>query len=198
MCWSASVSLNTFIFSMFSVWFAYFNNITKLSYVFAMGSFASMQLLEYFVWTNTFSNELISKIALCILMLVPVIAIFCLTSLHYISILLGMYSLFIMFTFVFFKPWNTIDFRMIPSKKSKHLSWLWLDFPWYITILWFIFLIFPSYLNGFWVWAFLLSCSAGYSYVMFSHDKTWGSIWCWICNATAIYYIYKVFMKDIC
>lgn len=131
MCWSASVSLNTFIFSLFAVLFAYFNNIIEFPYVVLMFAFASMQLLEYFVWTNTFSNKLISKIALCLIILQPIVAFFCITNpakKHYTPILLGLYSLFCLATFAFF-PLKTINFRMAPSKKSKHLSWLWLDFP---------------------------------------------------------------------
>jgi hypothetical protein len=101
-------------------------------------------------------------------------------------------------TFAFIKPLSTIDFRMIPSKTSKHLSWFWLDFPWYVTIIWLFFLYLPMCLNKLWfLFAFCLSAIL-YSYIMFAHDKTWGSIWCWIANSIAIYFIYKVFMKDFC
>ena len=171
MCWSASVSLNTFIFSIFSVCFAYFNNIIGLTNSLLFGLYASIQLLEYFVWSNTFSNKLISKIALCVILVQPFLAILCITNkskLHYIPILLGLYSIFVISIFAFFKPWNTIDFRMIPSKQTKHLSWLWLDFPWYVTIIWLIFLIYPSYLNEFWLGVIFLIGTVGYSYVMFA------------------------------
>lgn len=201
MCWSASVSLNTFIFSVFAVFFAYFNNIIPLAPLVLICVYASMQLLEYFVWTNTFSNKLISKISLGVVFLQPFVAIMCISNpskVQYIQPLLVAYSLFVISTFAFFKPWSTIDFRMIPSTKSKHLSWLWLDFPWYVTITWLAFLIYPSYLNRFWLGFIFLIVGSGYSYVMFRHDKTWGSLWCWVGNATAFYYIYRVFMKDIC
>jgi hypothetical protein len=36
------------------------------------------------------------------------------------------------------------------------------------------------------------------TYIFFSHNLTWGSLWCWIVNLLAFACIIKVFWKDIC
>ena len=59
MCWSASVSINTYAFGLFASLFAYSNGVTNLLGFILYQSFIIMQLIEYFIWTKTFSNRLI-------------------------------------------------------------------------------------------------------------------------------------------
>ena len=67
MCWSAEVSLNTFLFSLFGISFAYYNGIINVFSFLYLLSFISMQLLEYFTWNHLNDikiNRLLSKIGL--------------------------------------------------------------------------------------------------------------------------------------
>ncbi len=58
MCWNATVSLNTFLFSFFAVNFAYFNNVINIYEYLFINSFISMQLIEYFTWKNLNNKNL--------------------------------------------------------------------------------------------------------------------------------------------
>ena len=52
MCWNQTISLNTFIFTLFGINFAYLNNVISIyDYIFYL-LFSSIQLLEYFAWGN--------------------------------------------------------------------------------------------------------------------------------------------------
>ena len=78
MCWNETVSLNTFIFSLFGISFAYFNNVIN-SYLFVhLLSFNSMQLLEYFTWkhlNNKKINRLLSMLGLFLIFIQPILFI---------------------------------------------------------------------------------------------------------------------------
>jgi hypothetical protein len=75
MCWSANVSLNTYIFGLFACIFSYMNNRIKLYNLFFLQSFMSIQLIEYFVWKKQFSNKLLSQIAYILILVQPIFAI---------------------------------------------------------------------------------------------------------------------------
>ena len=75
MCWNANVSINTYIFGLFACLFALFNNkISVMSLLFAQ-SWMSMQLIEYFIWNKSFSNRLLSQIALLVILSQPIFGI---------------------------------------------------------------------------------------------------------------------------
>jgi hypothetical protein len=74
MCWNATVSLNTFLFSFFGINFAYFNNVINIyEYLFCY-SFISIQLVEYFTWKHLHNkklNRLLSQLGLFIIFMQP-------------------------------------------------------------------------------------------------------------------------------
>ena len=72
MCWNASVSLNTYILGLFACLFAYFNNKLSLFELLIFQSFMFMLLTEYFVWSNQFSNRVVSQLLLILVILQPV------------------------------------------------------------------------------------------------------------------------------
>ena len=92
MCWNASVSLNTFLFSSFILGLIIYNNLfTKYkiqhlnniwAYLF-LSSFILMQLIEFFIWkniNNKFYNNIFSICATLLLIIQPIISIMIITN----------------------------------------------------------------------------------------------------------------------
>jgi hypothetical protein len=194
MCWNASISINTFLFSTFAVILAFGNNILSLVQVFFYMSFISMQFIEYLIWSKTFSNRSLSMIALLLIVLQPVCSLICIKDKNLLVPLLIGYSIFVAYIFT---RWNTIDFRSIKSSNG-HLSWKWLD--WSVTILaiWMFFFFISFIINKSYLYLIIGLIAVVVCYVLFRDTQTWGSLWCWISNACAIVLLYFVFAKDIC
>lgn len=192
MCWSAEVSLNTFLFSLFGASFAYFNGvISGFSFLYLL-SFISMQLLEYFTWKNINdkkANRLLSKIGLFLIFIQIPLFIYSRENFKYKPSLLGIYLLFSLSVFYF-----DIDFSMNKAPNG-HLAWNWLNFP---PI---IYLIYVSFFLGLCLYqerylSFILYfIIIGGIYYTYNRSNTWGSLWCWIANAISFKLIGEVFLK---
>jgi hypothetical protein len=198
MCWNASVSLNTYIFGLFASSFAYYNGITNILGFIFYQSFIIIQLIEYFIWSKTFSNKLLSQIALFVILCQPIINIIKIeTQPKFIPYLLVAYFIFIIILYTIIIPINTIQFSSVPSKNG-HLSWKWLNWNIYIIAIWYAFLslrwiIDKMYLTLIFVTIFLII-----SIILYKESNTWGSMWCWIANLISFYFILAVFYKDFC
>jgi hypothetical protein len=200
MCWNASVSLNTYIFSTFACTFAFLNGVITVPELLMLQSFMSMQLVEYFTWKHISSlsiNKLLSQVALLLILIQPIFSIFCLNDKRYIPYLLGGYLVFLLILFVFIKPWNTIKFKMQPASNG-HLAWHWLEFPLYVLLIWLFFFIIRHYLNKDWLTLIPVVFLVVVSYILYHKTNTWGSIWCWFANATAFLLVGLVFWKELC
>jgi hypothetical protein len=197
MCWNASVSLNTFVFGVFALLFSYFNDDIRIIAVISYLSVIIMQLIEYFVWSKTFSNRLLSQIALLVIFLQP---IFTIISIHkkqeLIPYLLVAYILF-MLIFACTISVNSIDFSMVQSKNG-HLSWKWVSTNLFALIIWFIFLSSRWIIDEMYITLILITLLLIISIILYKDTQTWGSLWCWACNFISFYLILKVFYKDIC
>ena len=197
MCWNANVSINTYIFGLFACLFAFFNNkLSVTSFLFAQ-SWMSMQLIEYFIWSKTFSNRLLSQIAFLFIFSQPIFGILSIsnhTTLKYLALV--SYFLFIAILMIF-KPWSTIDFTTVQSTNG-HLSWKWLNYPNIAILLWFIFLSIKFIINKELFILSLVTISAIVTYALYSKTLTWGSLWCWLSNLGSLYIIGNVFYDDIC
>ena len=194
MCWNASISINTFLFSTFAVILAFGNNILSLVQVFFYMSFISMQFIEYLIWSKTFSNKSLSIAALLLILLQPVCSSICIKDKNLLVPLLIGYSIFVAYIFT---RWNTIDFRSIKSSNG-HLSWKWLDFPLICVLIWMFFFFISFIINKTYLMFILVLIVVVVCYVLFRDTQTWGSLWCWIVNIMAIVLLYFVFAKDIC
>ena len=198
MCWNASVSLNTYIFGLFASSFAYYNGITNILGFIFYQSFIIIQLIEYFISSKTFSNKLLSQIALFVILCQPIINIIKIeTQPKFIPYLLVAYFIFIIILYTIIIPINTIQFSSVPSKNG-HLSWKWLNWNIYIIAIWYAFLslrwiIDKMYLTLIFVTIFLII-----SIILYKESNTWGSMWCWIANLISFYFILAVFYKDFC
>jgi hypothetical protein len=198
MCWNASVSLNTYLLGLFASIFSYYNGIGNFLSVLFYQSFIIIQLIEYFIWTKTFSNRLLSQIAFIIIYFQPILNIIKIEkNKKLIPYLLVAYITFIIILYTAFIPLNTINYSSVPSKNG-HLSWNWLDINIYIIFIWYAFLsirwiIDKMYLTLIFVTIFLII-----TIILYKDTNTFGSIWCWACNIISFYLIFAVFYKDYC
>ena len=196
MCWNSKVSLNTFLFSLFGISFAYFNNVINIYELLYLFSFISMQLVEYFTWenlNNTKINTLLSKIgAFLIFIQIPLFIQAKYTGPYKV----GLFGLYILLYFLCI-PNFKIDYSMTKASNG-HLAWNWLNFPTWINILWlsFIFgiLFYEKRYISFIIYFIIISTI----YYTYNKTKTWGSLWCWIANIISLRLIAQVFYKDFC
>ena len=202
MCWNASVSLNTYIFGFFASLFSYVNRnvngITSTQSLIFYQSFIIMQLIEYFIWSKTFSNRLLSQIAFLVIFLQPIFNITQINSRpELIPYLLFAYIVFVGILYTFIIPLNTVDFSTVP-RKNGHLSWNWLNVNIYIIFIWHAFfssrwIIDKMYLQFIFTTVFLIA-----TLILYKDTNTWGSLWCWIVNLVSIYLVLSVFYDELC
>jgi hypothetical protein len=154
-----------------------------------------MQLIEYFIWSKTFSNILLSKIAYGLILLQPYISIINIkNNVNLISYMLFGYTIYFIFCLFYIK-----NIKFITKKaKNGHLAWYWLDFPLYSLLPWFFFAYIQFIINKQYLIFIFFIILAIVSYILYNKTLTWGSLWCWICNFISFYLIIKVFYKELC
>jgi len=208
MCWNQYVSINTFVFGIFTLILIFFNNLYspyKLhefkrfgTYFFFM-SFISIQAIEYVLWKNLKNDKInhqYSFYAAVLLFIQPVASLFMIDNLFLRFIMIILYLLFM--------SYNNGKLKLDINKKnyyssiskSGHLKWEWLgnwlnmnDYKGYI---WLFFLFFSLILNKdyfFTVCALFLLIISKYYY---DKDKTPGSLWCWSVNIIVLWYLIKL------
>ena len=198
MCWNASVSLNTYIFGLFASSFAYYNGTTDLLGFLLFQSFIIMQLIEYFIWSKTFSNRLLSQIALFFILCQPVLNILKIQKMpELIPYLLVAYFIFIIIVYTIITPLNTLEFSSVPSKNG-HLAWKWFSWNIYIIVIWFAFLSVRWIIDKMYIILAFVTTALIISIILYKETRTWGSMWCWIANIISFYIIVMVFYKDFC
>ena len=198
MCWNASVSLNTYIFGLFASLFSYYNGFGNILSVIFYQSFIIMQLIEYFIWTKTFSNKLLSQIALFVILCQPIFNIIKIeTYPKAIPYLLAAYLIFIIILYTLIIPIDTINFSTV-SSKNGHLSWKWLNWNIYIIFIWYTFLSARWIIDKMYTIFIVISVLLIITLILYKETNTFGSMWCWIANVLSIYLIFVVFYKDMC
>ena len=210
MCWNADISLNTFLFTTFSLIFIYFANTytryksetfqNPLVYVFVL-LVVSMQLIEHFVWKNIDNNLVNSRLSrlasivivlqpLTLLLMVPIIHVRYMTILFYLAFIVGVT--------IYYNhlPGNSLRTYMSVAKNG-HLKWEWIDYKGYERILLFVFLSFyviplmiirNNLLFLFIIPALLISLYYYYK------EQTMGTIWCWSVNLFMFYFLMEILL----
>ena len=198
MCWNASISLNTYIFGLFASLFSYYNGFGNILSVIFYQSFIIMQLIEYFIWTKTFSNKLLSQIALFVILCQPIFNIIKIeTYPKAIPYLLAAYLIFIIILYTLIIPIDTINFSTV-SSKNGHLSWKWLNWNIYIIFIWYTFLSTRWIIDKMYTIFIVISVLLIITLILYKETNTFGSMWCWVANVISIYLIFVVFYKDMC
>ena len=198
MCWNASVSLNTYIFGLFASSFAYYNGVIDLLGFIFYQSILLIQLIEYFIWSKTFSNKLLSQIALFVIICQPMFNIIKIQNKpELIPYILAAYISIVAIVYTFIIPLNTVNFSSVPSKNG-HLSWKWLDVNIYLILTWHIFISIRWIIDEIYSYLIIVSILLIISIILYRETNTWGSMWCWVCNILSFYLIFEVFYKDFC
>ena len=196
MCWNATVSLNTFLFSFFAVNFAYFNNVINIYECLFFYSFISMQLVEYFTWkhlNNKKINRLLSQLGMLLIVLQPLFFILIPNNVKF-NVKASLITLYLVFFFLLFISIKN-DFSMAKAPNG-HLAWNWLKYPVYIVLLWITFLlVILLYAKKYILFAIQLLIFLAIYYTYYK-TNTWGSLWCWIANGLALLLIVRTFFKS--
>jgi len=198
MCWNASVSLNTYIFGLFAILFSYFNGYTDILDSMFYHSIIIIQLIEYFIWSKTFSNRLLSQIAFLVILSQPVFNIILIKSRpEWIPYILVSYVMFVIILYTYIIPLNTIEFSSVPGENG-HLSWKWLNINVFIWLIWYAFLSSRWIIDKKYSLLIIITIFLIASIILYKDTHTWGSMWCWICNIVSFIFIFGVFRKEIC
>ena len=194
MCWSASVSLNTFIFSFFGTCFALFNGVITVPEALFFLSFISIQLVEYFAWKNLDDTRIPSMVGLLLIFLQIVLVIYNYYKGPYQNLLYGFWFAITAIVLM------TTKFNLSMHKAPNgHLAWDWLNsIP---KIYWLIFVLLYmgigiDYKYNLTFLAFAAAVS--FAWYTYSASGSFGSMWCWIANVFAFVWIFRVFKKEIC
>lgn len=197
MCWSASVSMNTFVFGLFASVFALYNGVINVWMFMFFQSFLAIQLLEYFIWSKTFANNTLSKVGFGIILLQPIFSMLMLNGTewqHLLTPLLIAYGVCFIVGLIIGNP---VDFRSVPGPNG-HLSWKWLDCRLIGMLLWFAFFFVAMVLRRDWILLTFLLVAVIASYTLYHKTLTWGSMWCWVANGIAFWLVSAVFYRNFC
>ena len=197
MCWNASVSLNTFVFGVFALLFSYFNDDIKIPVAISYLSIIIMQLIEYFVWSKTYSNSLLSQIAFLVIFCQPIFQILSIEKRpELIQYLLLTYFIFVIIVWTGIIYVTNINFSMIPAENG-HLAWKWLNCNLLIILIWYMFFASRLIIDKMYIILILLTIFLIITIILYKDTQTWGSMWCWLCNFTSFYLILSVFYNDM-
>jgi hypothetical protein len=199
MCWSAEVSLQTFITSFIQLIFLYLLKYDIKSIAIIL-SFIFIQLLEYFIWTYIKHKKLskfFSFLTFILIFFQPII-ILCFTKYSYlIKYYVILEALIVIILILFFN----LQFDFVPRvAPSKHLAWNWTSndiFMRYFGIVYILFFLGAIYLTGNYI-IFVFSIIT-YLYSMYNYHKdgTISSMWCWIANIGILIMLFDAILKII-
>ena len=206
MCWNATVSLNTFLFSMFVLLLIVYNNkfteykIQELNniwiYLF-LASFIFMQLIEFFIWRNIknkFYNHLFSTLATFLIFIQPIFSIMILSNKQLrnkvlISYLLCATCFYILRVFQRNSKFMTKNINSSVSDKG-HLVWNFFELGPILLLIWLFFLLFSLIYEKKWIGLAIGIILLCISYITYMNDNSMGSMWCWMVNLVMFYYAF--------
>ena len=208
MCWSAEVSLLTFISSTTMCGYLWYRNMENdraiALWIFA---FSLMQLFEFFMWIDMKNHTLSAKLSLVFILAQPLVLALALLQLgaiqdnNFIRWLLygfiGIALVKVLYT-IYYAFYIDKDNKWLSVKgENCHLVWYFVknenNMP------------FLTRINYLYYWPLLLTCLCikplplGIMYALFGaitfnfsnyyYGMEYGSIWCWIANAMGIFAI---------
>lgn len=169
---------------------------TIYGYLIVLG-FASIQLFEYFVWSNLKSpamNSLVSKVGLAIIFALPITTLMTVGNATIRNTVLLGYAGFIALVITYKYLHNPFVFTTTVAKNG-HLAWNWLrltGFEQSFAFAWAFFYFFKLYFDRDYLWAGACTLWFFVIYYFYLRDGTWGSMWCWTANFLILYYLVDV------
>ena len=210
MCWNADISLNTFLFTTFTLVFIYFSNTyskyksetfrNPIVYVYVF-LVASMQLIEHFVWKNL-NNKLVntnlSRLGAGIIVLQPVLLMLMnsFATIKYRFLIAYTAFIAVSYSYYILLESNVLPIHMSVAKNG-HLNYEWMDYKGYDRIILYIYLLFyvlaliftrNPLLALFTITALVLSLYTYYT------QGTMGSMWCWTVNMFMFYFLAEILL----
>lgn len=184
MCWSARVSLNTYIVALFGAAFALANG-ASLKFIAWMLLFSHMQLVEFFIWKNINSkhwNRIFSWLGLIVLVLEPIASMMLMNPGYQRNFLLVAYAVFCAAIVFLYWPWTP----RTTVAPNGHLRWHWQHpkMPMASNLVWLAFFIVPLFLAEYYLAGALAVLTVALTMYTYLKHETWGSMWCWIANAS--------------
>jgi len=212
MCWNATISLNTFVFSAATLAFiAYNNTYTKYKlpefianpWLYAIiASFVSIQLVEYFLWRSIETrdaklNRIASIVGSLIIAAQPLAVSMLITNRVVTSIYAIIFAAYIILKY----PGNLDKYSTVVSPTTGSLQWNW-NYPKSVLLPGIDLIQMLGYFATFFIAAFyaptyLAIIVAGTLVVMLwayigDEGMVWGSKWCWSANILMFYYLAKI------
>jgi len=193
MCWNSKVSLQTFIFSTTPLILCLYFKLIDIKQYLIYQTFFSMQLIEYFLWTNLSNkwwNRFFSVIGFILILLLYAFTIYGNQNKYTLHVL-GLYFLFVFYVLY------AIPINFYTSiAPNQHLAWNWLKLPLYVVVIWTFFFMYSSiyslYNGNYTDLKIIIFTAFIYIFTFYSYydSNTFGTMWCWIANANAIYFYY--------
>ena len=205
MCWNAEVSLNTFIFSICTLAFVYYNNEytqykikefnNKWIYIFLVLVF-SIQLFEFFIWKNIKNgyNSFFTKILLIVVYFQPIASLMLLSNLTLRNAFLIPYFIFGIYNITKIIQTDTIHSSI---SKNGHLVWngykMSLNGISLTRVYYFLFvflLLFSFFYEGKFLYLFFGVITL--AIFVYKEIKTSASMWCWIVNLISFFMLFYI------
>jgi hypothetical protein len=198
MCWSAEVSLQSFLIGFTATIVAYQNGLSFPMTLFCL-TIVCMQLIEYVVWSNLTDSEVVFRASLAaafLLFLQPIASL--------LTLPMGQAVPFVL-VYVAFAATGLLLKQDIPLRdqytmyrgENGHLVWNWLQRDWKTGLsltVYFLFLLVPLLVQKHYELLFLALSTLGLSLYSFYRSNTWGSMWCWIVNYIVVGISVKTFL----
>lgn len=191
MCWSAEVSLNTYIFSLFGFLFGLYSQKVDWSVLLIGIVFSSMQLVEYNLWTNLENpkqNALWSTIGKYVVWAEFFGAANVIPDPSYRNLFFGLSTVYILVQSFLMR--NTKDI-LTRVGKNGHLVHNWYtEYPLF-NYLMPILLITPFWIRGEWIWALFITLTALITGLYSSSTGEFSSMWCYLSTLFWFLVIFK-------
>lgn len=195
MCWSAEVSLQSFLIGCGAILFAALSGRSPSAILF-YASIVGMQLLEYIVWTYGLDSTIESRqinydtsIAAAVLLAFQPVASIMASPYPLLPWYLGSVFVYLFLRYWFDKTPLVQQYRMepevVPQGEKAHLVWKWLSNNWITAIglvIYFVFLLTPIALQGNRDLLIVVGSTLAFSLYSYGQGGTWGSMWCWMIN----------------
>jgi hypothetical protein len=193
MCWNQYVSLNTFVFSVFVLGLMIYNDhytpykmgFTNIYFYFFILSFASMQLIEYFLWKNINNKKSVQTISIfgqLLVLLQPIASLMMLKNELLKWIMIGIYSIPASILFI------SSNKNYKTTVLNGHLKWNWMPVSYIMYYMWLFFLLFSFVMNGYYSYVIAALFLFVITYWSNYDNGTAGSLWCWSINFFMIFF----------
>jgi|688.fasta_scaffold178467_2 hypothetical protein len=203
MCWSADVSISTFLLGFITILFKAYQGypLMELGLYFTV---ILVQLFEYFIWTY-YSNPGINTIATILIMITifvqPITSIMLLGNKNY-NLVIILLLVYILSVFLIDNKkvtrFASLSFDELKKEynsyrgKDGHLVWSWMKKKnRNVFIIYLLFLLVPMLIYGMYDLFFIGLIFFIISFYRYNKYDTFGSMWCWFANLWSIYLIIK-------